>query len=70
MNLVSSSVKFQYNKKGNGKVENPFDIFAGYSYDEVKCKDVEQETCYNAPELVEEIQPVTNTVAEAQEVRT
>merc|ERR1712032_1411545 len=24
----------------------------GYSYDEVKCKDVEQETCYNAPELV------------------
>ena len=43
-------------------------IFPGYSYDEVKCKDVEQETCYNAPELVEEIQPVTNTVAEAEEV--
>ena len=36
----------------------------------MKCKDVEQETCYNAPELVEEIQPVTNTVAEAQEVST
>ena len=34
----------------------------------MKCKDVEQETCYNAPELVEEIQPVTNTVPEAEEV--
>ena len=41
---------------------------SGYGYDEVKCKDVEQETCYNAPELVEEIQPVTNTVPEAEEV--
>ena len=34
----------------------------------MKCKDVEQETCYNAPELVEAIQPVTVTVPEAEEV--
>ena len=24
---------------------------SGYGYDEVKCKDVEQETCYNVPRL-------------------
>lgn len=62
-------LNFNITKKETATLKIRF-TFSGYSYDEVKCKDVEQETCYNAPELVEEIQPVTNTVAEAQEVRT
>ena len=40
----------------------------GYGYSEVNCKDVEQETCYNAPELEEDIQPRTVVVPEPQEV--
>ena len=41
---------------------------AGYGYSEVNCKDVDQETCYNAPELLEEVQPVTNTVPQPEQV--
>ena len=41
---------------------------SGYGYSEVNCKDVDQETCYNAPELLEEVQPVTNTVPEPEQV--
>ena len=40
----------------------------GYAYSEVHCKDVEQETCYNAPELEEDIQPRTVVVPEPQQV--
>ena len=40
----------------------------GYGYDEVQCKDVEQETCYNAPQLEEDIQPRTVVVPEPQKV--
>ena len=41
----------------------------GYGYEaEVNCKDVEQETCYNAPELAEEVQDRTIVVPEPQKV--
>lgn len=41
----------------------------GYGYgSEVQCKDVEQETCYNAPQLEEEVQPRTVVVPEPQQV--
>ena len=40
----------------------------GYGYSDVHCKDVEQETCYNSPELSEEIQPATVTVPEPEQV--
>ena len=40
----------------------------GYGYEEVNCKDVEQETCYNAPELSEDVQPRTVVVPEPQKV--
>ena len=41
-------------------------VYGGYS--KVHCKDVEQETCYNSPKLLEEVQPATVTVPEPERV--
>lgn len=40
----------------------------GYGYGDVQCKDVDQETCYNAPELSEKFDPTTVTYPEPEKV--